>query len=202
MPLKTTNITVEGADEVSKFLRRMPQRTYEDARKVFAKRAAMAHETVQENARTKLKRRTGHLARSIKFQVTGQSLETLEGHVYSGRVPGAEELPYVLTHEFGARISAKKAYKRLPGGPYLNIPLDDNKTPAGVTRMSAKTVFQQGGYIIRGRGAKFYVVHPSKGLMFALVKRVTVPPRLGMREAVEEQVPGLLKDLRQVIGLE
>lgn len=189
-------MSAEGAEEVSRFVDRMPDYLYDEARKIFADRAARAHAQVQENTRTKLKRRTGQLARSIKFQVSGGDLRTLEASVYASKTVGSEEIVYAKTHEFGATIRAKRAYKNVPGGPYLNIPTDNNKTTAGVTRLSAREVFNQGGYLQRFPSGRWGVVQPGVGLMYILVKQVKIPARLGMRDAVDAQLPGLMDDLR------
>lgn len=193
-----STVAAQGASEVSRFIDGLPDQLYDEARKIFATRAAKAHAEVQENARTKLKRRTGHLSRSIKFQVTGSDLKTLEASVYASKAVGGEEVVYAKTHEFGAEIKAKRAYKRVPGGPYLNIPTANNKTPAGVTRMPPKEVFNQGGFLLRFASGRWGVVHPGKGLMYILVKKVSIPARLGMRAAVDEQVPRLIEDLRRL----
>ena len=192
------SVEIEGKEELSRFVNELPITLFTDVKTIFQKRAAKAHSTVQDNARTKLKRRTGQLARSIKYSVTGETLKTLEASVYASKTVGSEEIVYAKTHEFGATITAKKAYKRVPGGPYLNIPTDANQTPAGVMRMGPREVFNQGGFMKRLPSGRWGVIHPDKGLMFILVKRVTIPARLGMRDAVEAEIPWLLDDLRQL----
>jgi len=108
-------------------------------------------------------------------------------------------LVYTLTQEYGATIKAKKAYRNVPGGPYLNIPTKANKTAAGVTRLTARMVFDRGGYIQRTASKKWGVFLKNQ-MMFALVKQVDIPPRLGMREAAADEVPTILYKLQQMIG--
>ncbi len=205
-PTNIQSIKVEGAKEVVKFLDQLPESTYDDARSVFLKRVAKAHAQVQVNLRTVMRVRSGTLARATRFEITGKTLKTLEGSLYVSQAgSGSTELIYARTQEYGSPqggIKAKKAYKRLPGGPYLNIPTKNNKTAAGVTRLSAKQVFQRGGYIKYFIGGTWGVILPGTGVMFTLHKKVEVPARMGMRASMEEQIPQVLEDLKNLIGEE
>ena len=192
-------------DEVSKrelneYLRTFSERQFPEVKTAFQKHAMEAHATVQDNARSKLHHRTGTLARSIKFNVSGANIDSLEASIYTAANVGGAEVVYAPIHEYGGTISAKRAYRKVPGGPYLNIPLPKNLTAAGVQRMTPKMVFDRGGTLIpKNSGFGYNVLLPGVGLMFTLVKKVTIPPRLGMRDAVEEQIPLLIESLRQVL---
>ncbi|HKJ77746.1 MAG TPA: hypothetical protein VKA64_11140, partial [Gammaproteobacteria bacterium] len=153
-----------------------------------------------------LKRRTGQLARSIKTRMEGNRLGNLRGVVYTD----PSVAPYAGVQETGATIRAKDAYAYLPGGPYLAIPTDENKTPAGVTRRTPREVHQNGGFVAPITAPKAnYAVFQEDWLpdshtvdltpMFWLVRQVTIPPRLGMRETTEEEIPTLLSDLSGMI---
>jgi len=105
---------------------------------------------------------------------------------------------YAPIHEYGGVIKAARAYRKVPGGPYLNIPASANKTKAGVMRYTAKDVFQMGGYI-RRIGRRWGVML-GKQLMFTLHKEVTIPARLGFRDAVDAEIPTLLSELNRLSG--
>ena len=182
------SVGTTGTLRVKRLLGRVPEACYESAKKGIAVATFGAHAQITANVSgRRLQRRTGALARSFQPRVEGQTLSTLRGEVFSIS-------QYAPPHEYGATIEAKKAYKRVPGGPYLNIPTAFNKTPAGVQRLSAKSVFQQGGHIAKTKRGKF-VVMLNGVTMFSLVKKVKIPAKLGMREAQRDQIPALLTAL-------
>lgn len=194
------NATVVGLPEVKEYLNRLPANVYEQAKEAMRTGVFEVHRRVSDRVRDgsggSLHSRTGQLRRSLQARVSGTTLDTLGGEVYSDGTVAS----YAPTHEWGATIKAKDKYVRVPGGPYLNIPLTANKTPAGVMRQDARTVFQQGGYIIKSRANK-YLVMSSTGLpMFVLVKEVTIPPRLQMVKMAEDYVPTLLSDMAAATG--
>lgn len=129
--------------------------------------------------------RTGHLARSIGFDVSGgpsaaeRKLVLFIGDAVAGR--------YAATQEFGATIT---------GSPWLTIPLPDNKTASGVPRYqsaaalrddpSVNTWIQRskaGNLIIR---AQFDGEEEIKNL-WVLKKSVTIPARLGFTKTFKGQ---------------
>lgn len=188
-------VQVVGAEEVQAYLKSLPFWVFEKAKVAYRETAQDAHKKVKQRIRNgaddTLHSRTGQLSRSMQYEVHGDSITTLGASVFSD----ASFAKYATTHEFGATIKAKDKYLRVPGGPYLNIPLPANKTPAGVMRLSARDVFAQGGFIA-GRA----VIHPERGPMFALVKQVTIPARLRMRETVTGEIPSLLTRLDAAMG--
>lgn len=188
-------VRVNNLNEIREYLNKMPASLFEDVREVFKDATLDTANDVKENITSRLNNRTGALRRSINTSLTGTSIDTLRASVFSSAGGGANPVIYAPVHERGATIRAKKAYTRVQGGPYLNIPLSANKTPSGVMRLTAKMVFQQGGYI-RGRS-----VWLGNQAMFALVKQVTIPARLGMVESAENQVPTILSRLSQMIGV-
>lgn len=185
-------VEMKNADEVKTFLSRMPRKMFDETKEVFQKNAFDIEGEIKSNATTKLKVRTGNLRRSFGSEVTGNKLANLGLSIYAAGRVGGDTVVYAPVHEFGATIKAKNAYRNVPGGPYLNIPAPANKTPAGVQRMSARMVFNQGGYIA-GK-----VVYQNGRPMFYLVKSVTIPARLGMFEAVESGIPTILSDLQNI----
>jgi len=187
-----------NSKEVEQYLKKLPETSFEKAKKVFATSVLAANREVKSNATTKLNVRTGALRRSIGQSVKGMNLDELRASIFSGS-SGGKPVVYAPIHEFGGTVTAKKAYTNVPGGPYLNIPIADNLTPAGVMRMTAGMVFNQGGYLFKSKSGKWFVAMNDK-LMFVLVKEVTIKPQLGMRDAAEKQVPIILTELKKIIG--
>lgn len=174
-------------EDLERFLGTLPERLHANAKKAYRSAVFGAQRDVTNNLKgTPMQSRTGSLARSILPEVKGSKLSDLSGRIYSTS-------RYAPIHEYGGVVKARDKYLGVPGGPYLNIPQDANKTPAGVMRMGAREVFDQGGYIA-GRG-----VYLDGELMFVLVRQVTIKAQLGMRDAAEERVAGLIEELRNIV---
>jgi len=194
------SVDVSGVDEIQTYLARFPEEAFQGAKKVFQKAVLNAANEVK--AFRNLNTRTGALRRSIQQQVSGTSLKDLHASVYSAQGAGANEVKYAPIQEYGGVVTAIDKYLKVPGGPYLNIPIADNLTPAGVMRESAREVFNSGmGHIRKAKSGKWFVFKGDK-LMFVLVKSVTLKERLGMRDAAEAEIPTLLAGLREMIGEE
>ena len=193
------DVTVTNLREVLTELNRVPMMWFDGAKTAFQKATLAASNQTKDNATSILNVRSGRLRQSIGQEVKGTAISNIKASVFSGPA-GGQPVKYAAIHEFGSQellggpIRAIDKYLGVPGGPYLNIPARDNKTPAGVTRMQAREVFNNGGYIDRMRSGKYGVFMDGK-LMFVLVKSVTIPARLGMRDAVDAQIPTLLSDL-------
>jgi len=194
MAEKNFRVEVINLKEVQDYIETMPEESFEPAKEEFQKAALSAANVVKQMK--KMKVRTGALKKSIQQSVTGKDFDTLQASVYSAQGSGARQVVYAPIQEFGGTVKAKKAYKGVPGGPYLNIPVGVNLTPAGVMRKSAWTVFQEGGHI---RG---HAVFLGDDIMFALVKSVKLKPRLEMVRSAEDEIPTLLSNLADVIGAE
>lgn len=184
------SIKIEDA-AIKSYLGALPDHVYGAAKDAIQKAVANTHNKVVNNS--KLKRRSGALMRSIKTDVKGATLSALSGSVFSSKVP------YSAIQETGGRVVAKRAYRGVQGGPYLNIPLSSNKTAAGVMRKTAKQVFREGGFMIKSRKGKHLVMGANGVPMFVLVKQVDIPARLGMRKAAENEVPLLINRLRNLM---
>ena len=205
-------ITVTGDNEVRKFLDNLPSFLYDGARKGLEATLLRAQSGVVANFNTsgsplsanKLTSRSGRLAKSIRTEITGNDLKTLSGQLFTRTI-------YAPIQEEGGTITAKNAYGKVPGGPYLNIPTKQNKTSAGVQRMSAREVFANGGFIFKSKAGNWIVALPGIQLnefgtidnvpvpMFILKKSVTIRPRLGMVKSAVDQIPyylNLLDNLR------
>jgi len=180
---------VSGISSVIRVLTETPETTYRRSRVAFNRAVVKAHREVGRNFRGALKSRTGQLRRSISFEVTGDSLATLSGNISSNSI-------YAPIHEYGGTIKAKDKYTGLDGKPYLNIPLDANKTAAGVMRLSAYQVFEGGGFIIKSKRGKWLVMSGEGVPMFVLIEQVHITARLGMRDAMANATDELIKELR------
>lgn len=191
------DIQLQNLREVMDALEAIPEREFENAKRAFSAAVLNAHSEVKDNVRNKLKVRTGALARAIKTMVSGQSVDNLKAMIYAAHTVGGAEVIYAPIHEYGGTIKAKKAYAGVPGGPYLNIPTGRNKTGVGVTRMQAREVFQDGGFVAKTRSGKWGVFLDGQ-MMFVLKKSVDIPARLGMRDAAENQIPTLLSELSEL----
>lgn len=188
----TANVTIDGLDEINTLLSKLPDVAFDQTRAIIGKSVLAIHN--QTEARigngTPLYSRSGYLKRSLKTQLSGTSLATLSGSVYSDAI-------YAAIQEQGGTVEAKRAYMGLAGGPYLNIPADANKTPSGVMRFSARDVFAAGGYIVKLTSLKArYAVFLDDRPMFWLVKSVTIPARLGMVTEAEAEIPTMLGRLQ------
>lgn len=185
-------VTIQD-EEVRRLLEKMPEHVFKQTKTAISKAVFRAHAIVSENTRSKLHIRTGALRRSIQNVVTGNDMNSLYGSVWSDMI-------YAPLQEFGGTIRPKNnKYARVPGGPYINIPLMPNKTPAGVMRSTARQVFTAGGYIGKSKAGNWIVFSHSGKPMFILVKQAKIPPRLGMIKAQEDVVPQLLNDLEHIL---
>lgn len=208
-------ISVSGFVEVQELLRNMPDTVFENTKKVFGKNVRTIHKKVLsqlKDASSPLVNRTGALARSIRTSNKGNDINTLYSAIYT-------DSKYAPVHELGSTgllggpITAKRAYSNVPGGPYLNIPLSNNKTEAGVMRESAREIFNAGGYIMKSKRGNWLVMKPTGMIttdrdgrkvnvavpMFVLKKSVSIPARLKMLITADEEMPTLLSSLNQVI---
>jgi len=187
-------VDIHNIAEVIKALNLLPERAFAGAKQAFAVAVFAADAKVKANCATALHVRSGALRRSIKTSVTGMTLDSLKASLYASNTLSGKELVYATVHEFGATITAKKAYSGVPGGPYLNIPTSANQTTSGVMRMTAQEVFSRGGYVAKTRTGKYGVFQGGQ-MMFTLRKQVRIPARLGMRDAANAQVSTLLSTL-------
>lgn len=190
-------VDVRGITEVRAMLTKFPDETFQAAVKAMRVATVNAKRTVQGNftsyssgsrGGSRLQNRTGDLRSSIRRETSGKNLADLFSRVFSDDERAA-------IHEFGGTITAKSKYMRVPGGPYLNIPTPSNLSGSGATIMSPGEVFATGGYIFQSRSGNWIVSTKGGTPMFALVKSVTLKPRLGMNEAVEDEIPTLLRIL-------
>lgn len=197
--MSSLSVEIRNLAEVQDYINQVPEEEFTQAKTAFQEAAFAADKEVKGNTRNKLHVRTGMLRRSIRASVSGTDLGNLKASIFSVSVVDGQPVIYAPIHEKGGTVRAIDKYKRVPGGPYLNIPARANKTAAGVMRMPAREVFQRGGYIRRINGAKAkWGVFMDGKMMFSLVKEVKIPARLGMVKAAEGQIPTLLSKLKDL----
>lgn len=184
-------VEIQGGDELRKFLGGIPAAQYKGARAAFSDAVLGAQKEVLSHlSGNPMQTRSGTLARSITPQVLGTDLTGLSGRIYTGVI-------YAPIHETGGTVTAKRAYTGVPGGPYLNIPTSDNKTAAGVQRMTARQVFDAGGYVFKAKSGNYAVGMDGK-TMFILRKQVTIKPQLGMETSADNQIQTLMSALQSM----
>lgn len=154
-----------------------------------------------KNTGNRLQARSGDLRRAIgPPSLTGSSLGTLRMVQVVNRP--ANSRPYARIQELGGTVRPVQAKK-------LTIPLRDALDPSGILRQTARLrrvgVWARSGkpryetqdgrptFILRKNGKSYVVarsaVRPKKGkeekptALYLLVDQVTIPPRLGFREA-------------------
>jgi len=138
-----------------------------------------------------LQTRSTTFQRSLDSKAYGESLRSLR--FITGTVK--QGFPYANIHETGGVIKAKP-------GKFLTIPLGEALTPSGVPRFSAKEVMDdetKDTAIIRTAAGAF-IVHKRKtrwDFLFKLVKKVTIPARLGFHDAFQKQLPGLMREFNK-----
>lgn len=199
-----SSVTIKGDRELSDLLRALPASIFDDAKNAFLRVAAGAHKKISDRVQngSPLFRRSGNLSRSLGFSVTGSKIEDLSASVYSRNSVSGKPVVYAAIHEIGGTIKASRAYARVPGGPYLNIPLPANKTASGVMRLSAREVFASGGKIVKSKRGNYVVLAGAsmKSVpMFVLKKSVNIKARLGMRDTVTGETATLITDLNSLL---
>lgn len=195
------SIRVSGDAQLREELRKLPASLFEAAKTEITRATLDTQTGVLSRLRGgPLYTRTGNLARSIRTEVKGNTLDTLQASVYSSAGTAAIPVVYAPIHEFGGTVYAKQRYRKVPGGPYLNIPLPANKTAAGVTRQTAKQVFSSGGFIRRSRLGNYLIFGKSSGVtqpLFALKRSVRIPARLGMLDTATVETKNLIDRLQK-----
>lgn len=136
-----------------------------------------------------LSRRSGRLTASIKrsVRVSGDLTSEIQGLIGS-------DLVYARTHEFGARIRARRA-------KYLTIPLkaalNSDGTPKRRSAREWDNTFVQeskaGNLIIFQKRGKRIVP------LYVLKQTVFVPPRLGLGDALQKGAPDIGDRLIQTV---
>jgi len=176
--------------EVVDYIAKMPAETFDIVKTEMATALFKADKAIKTD--TDLNKRTGNLFKSMRVKVQGTTLKNLQASIYTTSI-------YAPIHEYGGTVKAKNAYKKVPGGPYLNIPTDANKTAAGVTRKSATQVFAAGGFIVKFKSGKYGLMLKGE-VVYTFHKSVKIPKRLNMEKHTEDQIPTMLSKIADQIG--
>lgn len=192
-------IKVTGIEEVQELLRDIPEALFIDTKKSLAKTVLSIQSKVvlgfNGDPSLSLQTRTGNLQRSIKTENRGDDLASLRSSVFTRSI-------YAPIHEVGGTIKAKNAFRSLPGGPFLAVPSDNNKTAAGVTRFSPRDSFMIGASIRKLRNprkAQYMIIDQDLGPLFWLVPEVIIKARLGMQDETDKAIPDLVKELDNIL---
>lgn len=140
-----------------------------------------------------LARRTGNLANGWNSATTADSTGAELRIWISG--PGAK---YAGLQEEGGTV-------RPTHSKYLWIPLDANKTPAGVTRMSPREAIQRGGVIIKNVFFAYPLTKAARKKssaddlvpLFVLKKSVYVPAKMGAKAHFASKMNSLAGAIRK-----
>jgi len=190
---------IQGLDEVKQLLKEMPEAVFVETKKSLAKTVLTVQRNVvlgfNRDPSISLQTRTGDLQRSIRTENKGTDLSSLRSSIFTKSI-------YAPIHEKGGTIKAKKAFRGLPGGPYLAVPSDINKTRAGVVRFSPRDAFAVGASIRKLRNpkkAEYMIIDNDLGPLFWLVPEVIIKARLGLQSETDKQIPNLIDDLNEVL---
>lgn len=138
----------------------------------------------------RLSSRTGFLRRSIDTEVLGHDVDSLE-------VVSFSTAPYARIHELGGEITPQSS-------SWLAIPLRAVRTAAGVARGGPRDY--PTSWIMRSkkRSDRLLVMRTledgSAEPLFVLVRRVTIPPRLGWMKTWRKMRRGLGRGLDAAAG--
>lgn len=125
--------------------------------------------------------RTGRLARTVRGVKKGSSLRDLRAVILAG----GGDVKYAAIQEYGRTIKPVRAKA-------LRVPLPEILTPAGNVKGDYEIVERAGRYMTAG-GLETYIsgraIMVDKGgkptPIWALVKSVKIPPRLGMGDTIK-----------------
>lgn len=174
-------------------LREAPRELSAELRKVFGRAAAVGEREAALNATTRLRVRSDRLRSSIRSKVTGKG-STMSLTLSAGGGRGAKEVKYARIQELGGIVRPKR-------GQWLSIPSGSNRTAAGVPRVASPRDVPD-LYFVR-KGDKLLAFSEANGLMFVLVRQVTITAkhylRDGARAAVEEIEDGVVDAVRSVL---
>tara|TARA_R110002020_G_scaffold425054_3_gene634467 strand:+ start:980 stop:1639 length:660 start_codon:yes stop_codon:yes gene_type:complete len=141
--------------------------------------------------------RTGKLQQTIQGYIRGTSFESLEGVVSAGNAT----VPYAHIQEYGGTITPKSS-------EYLRIPLPEILTDRGDVQGNYE-IYNRGGRYETGSGEETYLAGSAIMVniagkptpIYALVKSVKIPPRLGIRKTGADKLDYIETRFEQAIEL-
>lgn len=166
----------KGVDGLAPTMRKEMQFTLEGVAEALAQR----HGNPWPGGTTSktLSMRSGEGIQSIRdsVKVIGRTIAALEGEIGA---PG-----YMGVHEKGATITPKKA-------KFLTIPMPEALNPNGTPKKKSAREWDD-TYVGRTKAGNL-MIFQKRGLdivpLYLLVKRVKIPPRLGMEETINTAIP-------------
>lgn len=173
----TLNVDTVKLRRLQAAIDQVPERLFGELRETLRNEGARWEGEMQNRTRRVLKRRTGSLARSIRQDVAGSDLRSLE-------LRAATTSPYAKVHEYGTTGKGGVLPSIVPKrAKFLTVPIGDNLTPAGVPRYpSAAALRGQGTFLLKTASGKTFIVRregEQLRWLWVLVKKVDIPPRLG-----------------------
>ena len=165
-----------------KFSKTMPNETHEAISRSL--------DAVERRVKTKLsgqvlKVRTGKLRADWHKRIRRSGRGAVEGYLGS-------PTPYAKIHETGGEIRPKK-------GTALTIPTNENKTGAGVTRISARELKNQGNSFIR-KGIIFEKRGGDIVPMFILARSVRIRKTRYLSSSLKESERDIHRAFQRAIG--
>lgn len=189
-------IKLDGADRLIDKLKRIGINSPEKVlHRSFLDAALLVEGKLKSNiSGSMLKVRSGRLRSSIGSMVTSSG-DSIKATIGSG-VRSGERVEYANIHETGGTITPKK-------GRYLTIPIGDARTPAGVTRFSARALMT-GQTNYTGSFIRKHLIYGTSGTgknrritpLFALKPSVTIPAS----HYLSKTLSGSIKDIMGIIS--
>jgi len=148
----------------------------------------------RNRSRTKVRWRTGRLARSFFFNLNGKGGK-LEGKelAFGSRMPG--QTNYAGVHELGTRGAGGTLPTIRPTrSQYLAIPLQ--AAFEGTAEARPTSAFRPDSFVLKAADGRLFIVRRSGDglqLLFKLQKTVDIPPRLGMRDTMRSVLKNNLR---------
>lgn len=190
-------------------LARKLQAIYGEVRKAFTRDALRWQSAVTgrlrgglvlgagKGANEALARRTGNLARSLGYEVTGDSLDDLESRKFSTS-------PYAPVQEEGTIGAGGTRPDIVPvRRQWLAIPTRAAMTASGVPRRPGPLSYPDLRFVkSKRRDDVAWLVPqgmPLSEALYILRKKVAIPPRLGMRDTHEQQQAARAKDILEAV---
>jgi len=133
-----------------------------------------------------LSRRSGRAVKSIEasVRVSGNTINDVRGEIGG--------VGYLKIQEFGGTIKAKNAFKHLPGGPYLTIPLPAALNADGTPKRPQGLRGWDKWFVVKSKKGNWVVLRKqgkSVVPLYVLKSQVYIPPRLNMGATLEAGLP-------------
>lgn len=140
-------------------------------------------------AAARLKERSRALVSSIRAELGGSGGLTVLRFLAGGDAQGLR-VPYARLQEYGGQIRPVRS-------KYLAVPVDKGLTAAGTPRyLSPRQMPFAAFRPVKGRKARFVVFDKRNGeVFFVLLTDTEIPAHRFMRDALDEVLPGLPRQL-------